>query len=1011
MNTHPTSGHRITALLRGVASAAALVAVFGAIPVLLVRTVGNPWPGRQAFTLRDYDTLLIGVLATIGWIALVLLVVHTICEFTRQLSSQRAHAREIAAHRGAMSTRTSGPTLPPPAPAPRPTRGIVPRLVAAIISALLLLRGGIGVAQAMPAASTDRTPIEATARASVDGDQPAAALSDTRTAPAPVTTVTGDSRPTWIVQPRDTLWGIAQAALGDSDRWREIWDLNHDRPQSDGTRLTDPSMIHVGWELLLPTADTAPVAGSPATGAPMAPAPLPTETDAGAAYVVQPGDGPWDIAEALVGDGAEWPEVLAANVGHEVTPGVVYTSDTRHIHPGWIFAQPGAAPVSPEEAEASAPPESSPDEPSPTEAPEPPATQAEAPTEPTRPDVGTATTDHPVGVDAADTSTLPVATTAAEPVDQETRLDPSTSVAADDVHVDDWLGPIAERIGWTGSAALAAGLLAAATQLRRARYRRRTAPGLEPEAETDLALRTTPLLDTTAWAAATLAELAHTLRPAPDEPWPEPQIVRLDDTGIEVLWTSPRPELIDGWASPDGGRTWHRSRTVDPQPVDIAPPFPALVTIARHDGADVLVNLETIGVLHLVGDAEAVRSAARALSYEAAASPFREAALTFIGTVPLPGASHLEWAHEISDITQATHWLRDRSGTTATLTGLRRVPSLAAIRAVGVGDDNHEPVIVIADATTLDRAQLADLEHHATPGSGAAIVMVDTSPAPVARDSLAESWTLECTGQVCVLHPLGLRMEAIGLDTAMCERVGSLLAEADTQAAADSPVSDVPEAATTVDNDKRDAAQRRLNDVLAAGVVLRILGAVRVDGLPADIKWATAELEILAYLALNRNGATRDTIWPNGSAAQTWRNAASRLRGKLGLTPAGEPRLSTQGPYGRYALSTDVVTDFEQFNAYAELAGLSAPDDAVELYTQAFDLLNGPCFTDVQRGFSWAYSDGTVTQILRRVRAAAHAALYAVPTSSNLHDAIAQRCAAAGEDLADDASSTAHIGA
>ncbi len=49
------------------------------------------------------------------------------------------------------------------------------------------------------------------------------------------------------------------------------------------------------------------------------------------------GDGPWDVAEALVGDGARFQDVLDANVGLEVAPGVIWTHGQRVIHPGWSF--------------------------------------------------------------------------------------------------------------------------------------------------------------------------------------------------------------------------------------------------------------------------------------------------------------------------------------------------------------------------------------------------------------------------------------------------------------------------------------------------------------------------------------------------------------------------------------------------------------------------------------------------------------------------------------------------
>jgi DNA-binding SARP family transcriptional activator len=51
---------------------------------------------------------------------------------------------------------------------------------------------------------------------------------------------------------RDTLWGIAERFLGDGRRYGEIYQLNKDREQPAGGRLTDPDHILPGWVLDLP---------------------------------------------------------------------------------------------------------------------------------------------------------------------------------------------------------------------------------------------------------------------------------------------------------------------------------------------------------------------------------------------------------------------------------------------------------------------------------------------------------------------------------------------------------------------------------------------------------------------------------------------------------------------------------------------------------------------------------------------------------------------------------------
>jgi hypothetical protein len=89
--------------------------------------------------------------------------------------------------------------------------------------------------------------------------------------------------PTYVVQPRDTLWGIAQRLLGDPLRWSEIAGLNEGRLEGTGS-FGDPHWIQPGWTLLLP-ADAA--AAAPAPGPPASAAPEPGSTP-GLASIAEP---------------------------------------------------------------------------------------------------------------------------------------------------------------------------------------------------------------------------------------------------------------------------------------------------------------------------------------------------------------------------------------------------------------------------------------------------------------------------------------------------------------------------------------------------------------------------------------------------------------------------------------------------------------------------------------------------------------------------------------------------
>jgi hypothetical protein len=50
----------------------------------------------------------------------------------------------------------------------------------------------------------------------------------------------------------DSLWEVAQRHLGDGRRYKEIYELNKDRTQPDGSKLSEASLIRPGWILEMP---------------------------------------------------------------------------------------------------------------------------------------------------------------------------------------------------------------------------------------------------------------------------------------------------------------------------------------------------------------------------------------------------------------------------------------------------------------------------------------------------------------------------------------------------------------------------------------------------------------------------------------------------------------------------------------------------------------------------------------------------------------------------------------
>jgi LysM repeat protein len=76
----------------------------------------------------------------------------------------------------------------------------------------------------------------------------------------------------------DTLSGIAQAALGNGNRYPEIFELNKAKIQADGRHISDPDLILVGWTLDLPTGAAPKAAAAPAPAPAAAPKPVQQST-------------------------------------------------------------------------------------------------------------------------------------------------------------------------------------------------------------------------------------------------------------------------------------------------------------------------------------------------------------------------------------------------------------------------------------------------------------------------------------------------------------------------------------------------------------------------------------------------------------------------------------------------------------------------------------------------------------------------------------------------------------
>jgi len=160
---------------------------------------------------------------------------------------------------------------------------------------------------------------------------------------APAAAETADVQHT--VVEGDTLWGIAEQAYGDGERYPEIFEASKDAVQPDGQHLSDPDMILPGWTVTVPGAAAAPAA--PAS-VPAAPAPAPSaptsgvdassSTDAGATVDEGSGAGGGSVDAGSGNAAAETPSTGSeSGQADELQPGVEEDEDAAAAD---IFASP-----------------------------------------------------------------------------------------------------------------------------------------------------------------------------------------------------------------------------------------------------------------------------------------------------------------------------------------------------------------------------------------------------------------------------------------------------------------------------------------------------------------------------------------------------------------------------------------------------------------------------------------------------------------------------------------------
>jgi phage tail protein X len=753
------------------------------------------------------------------------------------------------------------------------------------------------------------------------------------------------------VQRSDTLWDIAQRHYGHVDAG-VVAAVVAANPQ-----ITDPDLILVGWEVALP--ELAAVAEPPA----MPPPPEITGEATWAVVQVQKGDTLWEIVERHYGHADA--ELVYATV--DANPAI---ENPNLIFPKQLITLPPAPDSAAAPTEGPSPPVPVPAGPTATAPPAPPTATAPPPATPAPTPPATSIPPPTATVPTSN----PTASTPNPPEHASAATDPAlqTSAApASDPQDDEGGVSLASLIGWTGGAGLAAALLALAARRRRRlplaqRHRRPSRRALELA----VAMRETDNVPLVELASNALRVLATRLRPRPGEPTPVPRLLRLADDTAELVWDTPNPGPIAPWTTSDGGWSWNLPRVAALEPSDAPAPCPTLVTIGRRDGCDVLLNLESFGALTVTGSDDEVDRLVRSMATELAASEFADASTVLMAGGPrLPGAPDHARAVEPAE---ALGWLRDRYESATALLAHRRLTSLFSLRARSKSTDAHEPVVVIVEPSQVSAGDLQTIIDLANGDLGTVVIVIGEHPSLSTRIVCAD-------GQV-EIEPLGLVLDAAGLPDEITKLIEDYVPEGDPEL--DEPGEDgfedgVDAGSVVADHLDLIESQHRAENVPLVDdeddwdVELKVLGQVRCVG--ARERLSPVELHLAIYLALHRSGENSDTIatmiWPNGVREHSVSNAMASLRRKLGTGVDGEPLF----PLGRehdylYRLSPRVMTDWDRFVGLMKRAEPLPPEEALPLLDKALTLVDGPPFR-ADKGYSWAYTDGTATLITETIRA------------------------------------------
>jgi LysM repeat protein len=915
-----TAAHR----LRFVVAWIGLLVVAIGIPILLVRIAGYPLPtsmpawSRISIAIRQGDIPAMTVIKT---------VVVAIWLIWAQF--MWAVAWEFAVN------------------VPRTSRGHQPRVPPLVPSGVSSLAGRfVAILLSVGLATITSSPVVAlnTPTAVVSSTRAFVAVEATASSTSVATPVTAG---TWRVESGDSLWAIAEHALGDGSRVGEILELNpmlqSARDLRVGQTLALPADAEIPIELQRPVSTDVAAAQDDELVAELPAAPYAPQT----VITIQHGDTLWDLSErqlTIAGD--------ADVSGHEIlqyldiviaaNPDVI--ENPNLIFPGqqFVFPQIGIPPPPPvllPPPVVSLPPVALPPPAPPINVPLIPAVVASTP--PPTSTVEAVNQAPPTPVAANDRG--PASLDQASPAT-------SNSQAGGNGTLMPWLA------GVSGSTILAVGALGLFRRRRTAvaargasRFRQPRSPSATRTEQQLIAAADLPLVR---WASQELSTLVYGLDPRQIKGGPV-AVEFSEQRGIELLWDAQNPSAPRPWEATDGGWAWRLlyDPDVEVPNTPLPPAIPGLVTVGRRDGSQVLVDLEAYGSLSITGTDGAVDEFARSMILElATGEEISDVYLHLVDITLWEAGTTLPRTQERCEDDAIAH-LREIAGDTTRLLNDSRVPTTFHLRA-GHKPEGRELTVAVVRADRCEH--LNELIELAKPRTGIALVILG------AAVDAAATVTLHSTVHA-VLAPLGLDFEPVGVPVETGLALDEFL-HPPVDAHIELPsigVNNGHDDVTAVTFVEGPSGQQPLPiddesdddwTTPQPELLVRVLGVPTIDGY-ANL--GRIELNIVTFLACSGGQATEDqvidAVWNGRLVEQTtlW-NRISKARSVLGrFIPARE-----QGTR-LIRLHAELMTDLQVLAALVERAEVVSSYEAIDLLVGALDLVHGVPFDTV--GYEWAH--------------------------------------------------------